>query len=404
MKFIQDRTSIGTKIRHIHQPSSNFSIGVIIPYGSAHDTNANVGSAHYLEHLVLRSHNSVKNSENVFQLEQKGGNINAYTETTATTYLINGKKDFLFDYIQQLTSVLGKPQFTQEQFDTERMIIEQEFKELKDTPCAVVDFLLSNQLVQPRYAMENGYGIGALSSFTPKQLIQTWERHYDPAHMTICSCGDLDEYSYLMYKHAIEELVKKLKRKNQTTIARNPPVGKKNGFETAQLGTLENTYIGFGYHSPIKLTTESYIDEIVEKYMSDGDNSFLNRELREKRGLIYSIDIQTEQSRNFNCQRLCLGINRESIDLVRRIFTYGLEKSYRLSKKEFNRTKERFLNNLQTEFSTKEIVTEMIDWEINGRGSGAFARRDEIYREITYDEYVSCKPQTQFSQVILKAA
>ena len=134
-----DRLSNGVRVVTEHMPGlESASLGVWVMAGGRHETQAQNGIAHFLEHMAFKGTEKRNALEIAEAIEDVGGYINAYTSREVTAYYVRVLKDDVALGLDVISDIVLNPVFDTGEIETERGVILQEIGQALDTPDDVV--------------------------------------------------------------------------------------------------------------------------------------------------------------------------------------------------------------------------------------------------------------------------
>lgn len=146
------------------------------------------GIAHYLEHKMF----DMKEGSALTRLSRAGASVNAFTAKDITAYHFTCTERYE-ENLRTLLRFVSTPYFTQESVDKERGIIAQEIRMYRDTPGhRVYENLLSNLYVHHPLRRSILGDEDSIARITPATLYRLHEAFYNPEHMVLVVCGDVD--------------------------------------------------------------------------------------------------------------------------------------------------------------------------------------------------------------------
>lgn len=259
------------------------SVGLWNRCGSRYETAANNGVAHFLEHMVFKGTKTRSALDIAKQIENVGGYLNAYTGNEVTAYYARVMQDDAALGLEIISDLLLNPTLPPEELEKERGVILQEIGMYLDDPQSLVGL----------NAQRTAFGDHPLgwSILGPEQLIETMSRdvmlqfidtHYAPNAMVLAASGAVEHDRIV---DQAQQIFGHLKRKELPT----PIAGAYLGGDHRQQKELEQTnmilaFDGVDYHSD-----DYYTLSVLGVILGDGMSSRLFQEIREKRGLVYSV-------------------------------------------------------------------------------------------------------------------
>ena len=259
------------------------TLGVWITAGARHETKSQNGIAHFLEHMAFKG--TIKRSS--FQIaeaiENVGGYINAYTSREITNYYCRVLSDDLALALDVISDIILNSKNESAEVDVERNVILQEIGQTNDTP----DDIIFDWLQETAYP-DQPYGrpiLGPTSNvkrFSRKDLIDFTKQHYTPNRMILCAAGDVDHEALIKL---CEKYFLKLPKQNETSVIQGTFLGGEKRVEKK----LEQAHFALSFKSASIKDPNIFASQIFAVAMGGGMSSKLFQEIREKRGLCYSI-------------------------------------------------------------------------------------------------------------------
>lgn len=259
------------------------SVGLWNRAGSRYETAANNGVAHFLEHMVFKGTKKRNALDIAKEIENVGGYLNAYTGNEITAYYARVMQEDAGLGLDIISDLLLNATMPEEELEKERGVILQEIGMYIDDPQSLVGM----------NAQRVAFGDHPLgwSILGPEKIIETMSRetlyeflntHYAPNAMVLAASGavnhdQLVDQAQKLFGHLPKKELPK-------TLA-----GKYVGGDHRQQKDLEQTnmilaFDGVDYHHEDYFTLS-----ILGVILGDGMSSRLFQEIREKRGLVYSV-------------------------------------------------------------------------------------------------------------------
>ncbi len=259
------------------------SVGTWIGAGARNEHAPANGAAHMLEHMVFkgtRRRNAMAIAE---EIEAVGGQMNAYTGRENTAYYVKLMKQDLALGVDVIGDILQHSVMDPEEFERERQVILQEIGQAHDTPDDIVfdHFQLAaypNQSLG-RPVLGTVDTVGGMARDTVMGYLQG---HYAGSNMVLSAAGAVDHEQLL---DLAEKHFGHLPPPQEIT----PEKAVYAGGEFRDERELEQTHLvmgfdGVGFHDP-----DFHALSVLSTALGGGMSSRLFQEVREKRGLVYSI-------------------------------------------------------------------------------------------------------------------
>lgn len=278
----------------------SFALGVFVSAGSVDEPAARQGMSHFLEHLLFKRTRRRSNAEIARAIDALGGDVDAFTTKEYTGFYVHTLDALFTDALELVGEVVLAPAFTAGDIETERGVILEEIGEANDNP----DDLVHETFVR---AFWDGHPLGApilgtdrtVSSLTRADLYDYYAARYDPGRMIVVLAGNVPEARALA---EITRVFSGRRRRRQPTrrgaVKRAPKPRAKAHARLISRPGLEQVHVCLGVAAPPQTSRRRYPAALLDVVLGGGMSSRLFQEVREKRGLAYSI------GSSFNSYRL----------------------------------------------------------------------------------------------------
>lgn len=259
------------------------SLGIWIKTGSAFEKEDMNGISHFFEHTCFKgttNRNSLQISE---EIEDVGGQMNAYTSREFTSFyakMLKGDTELAFDVI---TDILRNPTFLEEELVKEREVVVQEIKQAIDTPDDII-FDYFQEAAFPNQALGRTILGPAekVRSFTAKKLRDYISTNYAAENMIACAVGNIEHDTFVKMVES-----RWADYHSKTNFSIEPQIYKGGFF--IEKRDIEQAHIVLGFQG-FKYECEDYYPSIIfSTLFGGGMSSRLFQEIREKRGLVYTV-------------------------------------------------------------------------------------------------------------------
>ncbi|HTR18007.1 MAG TPA: pitrilysin family protein [Acetobacteraceae bacterium] len=259
------------------------SFGAFVATGTRNEESAENGVSHFLEHMAFKGTERRTAAEIAEEIENVGGHINAYTAREQTAYYVKLLKEDLALGADIIGDILTHSVFAPEEMERERGVILQEIGQANDTPDDIIfDFFQETAFPgQPmgRPVLGTEAVIRDLSRDT---LSQYMRRHYAASNVVVAAAGALTHEQVL-------DLVRTHFNDLPTEMAYDPLPGLYEGGEFREERDLDQVHIVLGFPGVAYSDPDYYAVLLLSTLLGGGMSSRLFQEIREKRGLVYSI-------------------------------------------------------------------------------------------------------------------
>ena len=275
----------GLRIASKFMPSvQTLSVGVWVDVGARYEAPEVNGVAHMLEHMAFKGTKRRSARAIAEVIEDVGGQLNAYTSREHTAYYARTMADDLPLAVDLLADILQHSTFDEGELTRERTVVLQEIGQVHDTPDDLV-FDLFQETAFPGQALGRSIlGPSEIVGAMPRSaLIDYMGRHYGGPRMVLAAAGKVDHDALL--RLADEHLVDL----PAPGAAASPEAARYRGGELREERDLEQAHVilglpAFSYHDD-----DFYALQVLSTALGGGMSSRLFQEIRENRGLAYSV-------------------------------------------------------------------------------------------------------------------
>ena len=259
------------------------SLGIWVKAGSRSEDESEHGISHVLEHMAFKGTTTRNALEIASAIEDVGGDLNAATSVEHTGYFARVLKDDVPLAGDILSDILQNSLFDQSELDREQQVIVQEIGAARDNPDDHV-FDLFQQAAYPDQPIGRTIlgTVDSVRSFSPETIRGYMERNYVGDQMVVCAAGNVDH----------DRLVDIANDRFHALKADGAPVPQKAkyvGGEERLLSDHEQAHIVLGFEGRAYNSDGFYAAQILASILGGGMSSRLFQEVREKRGLCYSV-------------------------------------------------------------------------------------------------------------------
>ena len=263
--------------------SNSVSLGVWVGAGARDERSQEVGVAHFLEHMAFKGTQSRTALSIAKDIEDVGGFINAHTAREETAYYINLLPEHLEMGFEILSDILLNSTLPVEEIERERGVIIQEIGQSIDAPDDYV-FECFSRACYGQHTLGNSIlgTTDSVSGFTAPELAGFMQRYYGAEQMVICAAGPI---THQQLSGLSSQYFDKLKQ------ADAPQRVAPEFLSTRHIASrdLEQCHTVFGFQAPDARSRWRYPLMVLSNLYGGGMSSRLFQQVREERGLCYSI-------------------------------------------------------------------------------------------------------------------
>jgi predicted Zn-dependent peptidase len=272
-----------TVVSHTMPHLETTSLGIWVGVGSRHESPAENGISHFLEHMSFKGTASRTAQAIAEEIEAVGGELNAATGLETTSYFARVLKGDEGVALELLADILLNSRFSPDELEREREVILQEIAMTRDSPEDIA-FELINEAAYPGQAL--GHTIlgpaANVRRFTSADLTTFLRRHYRPQRMVLSAAGAIQHAPLVRHAEALfggltpDESVGEERAQYQGGVRWHQK-------------RFEQSHLALAFESPSYRDNAYFTAQVFSGLFGGGMSSRLFQEAREKRGLCYSI-------------------------------------------------------------------------------------------------------------------
>ncbi len=283
------------------------SIGIWVSAGGRHETPHQNGIAHFLEHMAFKGTARRTSLQIAEAIEDVGGYINAYTSREVTAYYVRVLENDVALGLDVIADILRNPVLDDSEIEVERGVILQEIGQALDTPDDVIFDWLQEKAYPDQPIGRTILGPAErVSAFDRGDLRNFIADHYGPEQMILSAAGAVDH-------DQIVKLAEALFGDMPGKPLFDVDAARFMGGEMRQVKTLEQAHFALGLESPGYCADDIYIAQIYASALGGGMSSRLFQEIRENRGLCYTIFAQAGAYADTGMMTIYAGTSAEQL-------------------------------------------------------------------------------------------
>ncbi|MEW2636492.1 pitrilysin family protein [Streptomyces sp. NPDC048389] len=268
------------------------TFGIWAHVGSRDETPALGGATHYLEHLLFKGTKKRSALDISAALDAVGGEMNAFTAKEYTCYYARVLDTDLPLAIDVVCDMLTDSLILQEDVDAERGVILEEIAMTEDDPGDCVHDLFAHTMFGDTPLGRPVLGtVDTVNALTADRVRRFYKKHYDPTHLVVAAAGNVDHAKVVrQVRHAFE----KAGALSRTDAVPTSPRGGSRTLRTAGKVDLlnrrtEQAHVVLGMPGLARTDDRRWALGVLNTALGGGMSSRLFQEVREKRGLAYSV-------------------------------------------------------------------------------------------------------------------
>jgi predicted Zn-dependent peptidase len=260
------------------------SIGVWLTRGSRHEPLEHAGIAHFVEHMLFKGTTTRSAEDIAQQVDSIGGQLDAFTSKEYAGYYVKVLDEHLPLAVDILSDLVSAPVFAPDDIDREQKVVLEEIKMVEDTPDDLVHELFAEAYWQ-------GHPLGrpilgtpdSVSALDHSTLSTYFSDTYVASNFVVVAVGNLD---HEQVRGLIEEKFAATRARGRSVIDRTPVAA-----ATVQIRSkdLEQSHVCLGAHGLPQNHPDRYAAYALNTVLGGSMSSRLFQNVREKRGLAYSV-------------------------------------------------------------------------------------------------------------------
>lgn len=308
------KTVLGNGIRVVTEriPSAHsVSTGIWVNTGSRDEGPLERGITHFIEHMLFKGTQRRSALDIAKEFDAIGGFANAFTSKEHVCFHAKVLAAHLPILIDLLTDLFLRSVFDPEEITREQNVILQEIRMVEDTPDEFIHVLFqeeywrSNPLGLPIYGSAE-----AVEKMDRDQMLQYLARTFQPERIVIAAAGNLDHQNFLdQVAPAMEAL-----NHNNTPLERKTPTH--HFFSRIIAKDLEQVHLALGLQGSSQTDETRFASHLLNVILGSSMSSRLFQEIREKRGLAYSVYSFSHSHEDTGILGVYAGIAPENIEEV----------------------------------------------------------------------------------------
>ena len=277
---------------HVHSAT----IGLWFEAGAVYENKNQSGLAHLLEHMVFKGTHQRTSAQIAELMDSIGGQTNAFTDREFVCYHAKTLSEHAPIALELLCELATSSLLEHDDLELEKGVIIEEIRSIDDVPEDLADELFS-QTIYPRsrWGRPITGSEKTVSRFAPDDLRAFMQTHYAPRHTLVVAVGDVE------HEKIVEQAQKLLEnlpgRDSKTGAHRMPSIPEVRAQLALEARDVEQVHLCAGTRAYAHNDPRRFAAYTLDTILTGGYSSRLFQEIREKRGLCYSIGSNSAQYR-----------------------------------------------------------------------------------------------------------
>ena len=306
MKITEYVFENGLKLIYQKRPDPLTAVSIQCCVGSVNEPtklNGNInlnGISHMIEHMMFKGTTNIRDTKGIAKIfDSIGAYFNAYTDKNITSYTVKSSSEHIEIIIKTLADMLMNSLFLKKEFELEKNVVNEEIIRAIDNTAGHLNSEIYSLYFKGNNLANSVGGVPkVISKYDHAEAKKYYKTFYKPSNMVVSICSDLDiekikktiESSYL--------ITKKSSKFVNTLYTNNNPIAKQVGIRSKAINRkLEQTHIGLGFRTTNMYNDDKYLLDIARVILAGNMSSRLFTDLREDRGLTYTIHIDASEYR-----------------------------------------------------------------------------------------------------------
>ena len=322
--FQRTRLDSGLRVVTERLPAlRSVAVGFWVATGSRDETDDVAGASHFLEHLLFKGTETRHALEIAEAIESIGGDMNAATGQELTQYYVRVPDRYLPLALEILSDIVWSPALRTDDVESERQVILEEIRMRDDTPDDLVHDLFAEALFPGHPLGREIAGSQETIAKMPRDSVAEYHRaHYQPDNVVIAVAGNFEHDAVVkMIEAALPE---------PADHSRAPRINASEAGDpkavTLLERPLEQAHLVLGTRAFGRADPDRYALAVVDQVLGGGMSSRLFQEIREKRGLAYSVFSYRSAYEEIGSLGVYCGTSPENVNEVLDVVTGELDR------------------------------------------------------------------------------
>ena len=336
------------------------SLGIWVKTGSAYEVEEENGISHFLEHMVFKGTPKRTSFQIDAEIEDAGGQTNAYTSREFTAFYAKMLKDDAELALDVLSDIVLNANFPEAELQKERDVVVQEIKQTIDTPDDIIFDYFQAKAFENQAIGRNILGPAEkVLNYEATELKNYRQSHYGTNNMIVCAVGNINHQKFV---DMVNARFNDFKNKTNFKIEEQNYTG---GFY-AENRDIEQAHILLGFKGFDYNSDNYYPATIFSTILGGGSTSRLFQEIREKRGLAYTTYSFNNAHTRSGLFGIYAGTTNNELKELMPVITDEIKKicNEKVSEKELSRAKVQLkasmLMGLESSSSSAEIMARQL--------------------------------------------
>jgi predicted Zn-dependent peptidase len=288
------------------------SLGIWVTVGSRHETPAENGISHFIEHMAFKGTQTRTALDIARAVEQGGGYINAFTSKEITCFHVHVLDERLPGALEILTDILQHSLFDAAEMEKEKQVVLDEIRDHEDMPDDVAHEQFVRLLFEPHPLSRPILGPPEnVKAFSRARVLKFVKEHYVPSRVVVAAAGHVN------HARLVEEIEATLRFKPSGAPPREKAVGRLTPKVERQQRPIQQAHMVIGTRGLAYKDMDRFSLSVLNTILGGGMSSRLFQNIREKHGVAYSIYSFAEMFSDTGIWGIYLATDSDRVDKAR---------------------------------------------------------------------------------------
>ena len=285
------KTVLPNGVRVVTGPMTGVkSATLILSYtvGSRYEPEPIGGVSHFLEHMLFKGTERRPDPKQIsVEIEGVGGVLNAATSREGTSYWFKAPSSHFASGFDVIADIVRNSVIDSGELEKERSVIIEEIRATQDSPEELVHEIIDEVVWGNQHLGRSIAGTEeTVGNIDRAAMVDFWRRNYSPSRLVVAAGGDVDHDTVVaLSQQFFGDLVEPENPNETSETVSNQDRARVHLVERE----TEQAHLCIGLPALSYATERRYTQSTIEAILSSGMSSRLFQEIREKRGLVYSV-------------------------------------------------------------------------------------------------------------------
>ncbi|MFH1618163.1 MAG: pitrilysin family protein [Candidatus Margulisiibacteriota bacterium] len=328
----------GIRILSENIPSlRSVAVGILVGAGPAQELETEAGLSHFAEHMAFKGTARRSAFQIAYELDSIGGKLNAYTGKEYTVFYAVVLDKHIDVAVDVLSDIVLNPLLKEEDINMERGVILEEIRMYEDTPDEKIHDLFAQTILHGHPIGRSTLGTDrTVRSFNRQSFLDYRQRLYCPDNLMISVAGNIDP-------KLVQDIVNpKLRSFSGKSDLQRPALPQMEGKINICNKKTEQVHLCLGTKGLSQIDEDRFAFSIMDNILGGSMSSRLFQQIREQRGLAYSVYSSGMPTRDFGLFYIYAGTAQKNLKQVVELVLEQMSKVKKegLAAEEISRAKE----------------------------------------------------------------